>query len=260
MATEEYFKIVKALGKKKYRDKHSLFLVEGVRGCEELITSKFQIDHLFYTRSGLTNTRINKLLGDVESQEIKFEEISSEKMNYIANTVTSQDIIAIAKIPGLLPEIDLLTTNYVLCFESISDPGNLGTIIRTASWFGIDAIVLSKGSADAYNPKVVRSSSGGIFKIPIISDVTLLDFVNKAREADFEIFATLPQSGKSIHKIEFPKKVILMFGSEADGLSASLISAADTTLSIPTKGSAESLNLAVSCGIILGVMDYRSQG
>jgi len=260
MASKAYFKIVKSLNKKKFRNKHSLFLVEGIRGCEELIISDFQIDHIFYTSTGLSNPRIKNLLSNLVSRKFDHEEISPDEMNFIADAVTSQDIIAVAQIPSNLPEIDLLKTNLVLCFESISDPGNLGTIIRTASWFGVDAIVLSNGSSDVYNPKVVRSSSGGIFKIPVISDVALIDLIDEARKAEFEIIATLPKGGKSIQDIEFPKKALLMFGSEADGLPASLISAADTLLSIPAKRDAESLNLAMSCGIILGVMDNRSQG
>lgn len=259
MASEGYIKIARSLSKKKFRNKHSLFLVEGIRCCEELIASNYLIDHLFYTSSGLSNVRIKDLLADLDSQNISCEEISSEKMNFIADAVTSQDIIAIAQIPDSTLEIDLLNMNRVFCFESISDPGNLGTIIRTASWFGVDAIVLSTGSVDFYGPKVVRSSAGGLFNIPIINEVTLIDFLERAREADFEIIATLPHSGKSIHEIDFPNKALFMFGSEADGLSAPLISAADTLLSIQAKSTGESLNLAISCGIILGVMDSRSQ-
>jgi len=260
MASKAYFKIIKSLNKKKFRNKHSLFLVEGIRGCEELITSDFQTDHIFYTSTGLSNARIKNLLSNLVSRKIDHEEISPDEMNSIADAVTSQDIIAVAQKLNNFPEIDLLKMNLVLCLESISDPGNLGTIIRTASWFGVDAIVLSNGSLDVYNPKVVRSSSGGIFKIPVISDVALIDLIDEARKAEFEIIATLPKGGKSIQDIEFPKKALLMFGSEADGLPASLISAADTLLSIPAKRDAESLNLAMSCGIILGVMDNRSQG
>ena len=260
MTSEAYLKIVKLLNKKRFRNKHSLFLVEGIRGCEELLTSNFKTDHIYHTSSGLSNARIKNLLDNFESRKLNIKEIPPEEMNSIADTVTSQDIIAVAQIPSHLPEIDLSKTNRVLCFESISDPGNLGTIIRTASWFGIDAIVLSNGSVDVYNPKVVRSSSGGIFKIPIISDVALIDFINKTRKAGFEIMATLPHGGKSIHEIKFPKKALLIFGSEAGGLSAPIISAADVLLSIPARRAAESLNLAISCSIILGVMDYRSQG
>ena len=260
MASKEYLKIVESLNKKRARNKHSLFLVEGIRGCEELITSGFKTDHIFYTPSGLSNHRIKNLLNNLDSQVIDIEEISPDEMNSIADAATSQNIIAVAQIPSNLPEIDLSKKTRVLCFESISDPGNLGTIIRTASWFGFDAIVLSSGSVDVYNPKVVRSSSGGIFKIPVINDVTLIDFLNEARKAEFEILATLPHGGKSIHDIKFSKKTVLMFGSEADGLSAPLISAADTLLSIPAKRDAESLNLAISCGIILGVMDKGSHG
>ena len=135
----------------------------------------------------------------------------------------------------------------------------MGTIIRTASWFGIDAIILSGDSVDPYNPKVIRSSAGGIFKIPVLGDVTLLEFIDTSRNTGFEILATLPKNGKSVHELKFPEKSIILFGSEADGLSDPLISAADTLITIPAKISAESLNLAISCGIILGLMDNMQQ-
>ena len=259
MASKSYLKIVKSLNKKKFRNKHSLFLVEGIRGCEELIRSSFQADHIFYTASGVLNTRIKKLLAAFEPQGISSEEISPDEINFISDAVKSQNIIAVARLPMDPPRVDLSKMNRVLCLESISDPGNLGTIIRTASWFGIDAIVLSTGSVDVYSPKVVRSSSGGIFKIPILSDVALIEFIQEARVAAFEIIATLPQGGKSLREFEFAEKNLLIFGSEADGISARIISAADTLLSIPAERAAESLNLAVSCGIFLSLMDYKSR-
>ena len=259
MYSKAYLKIVKSLNKKKYRNQHSLFLVEGIRGCEELIKSDFHVDHIFYSAPGLSNTRIKKILDIIASNNINSYEISPEEMDDIADAVTSQSIIAVAQLPSDLIDINLSKMSKVLCLESISDPGNLGTIVRTASWFGVDAIILSSGSVDIYNPKVVRSSSGGIFNVPILNNVALIDFIREAKIAGFEIIATVPQGGKSLHNALFAEKSLLIFGSEADGISAPIISAADTLLSIPSKGTSESLNLAISCGIILGVMDFNSQ-
>jgi len=259
MYSKAYLKIVNSLNKKKYRNQHSLFLVEGIRGCEELIKSDFQVDHIFYSELGLSDTRIKNLLDIIGSNNINSYEISPEEMDDIADAVTSQRIIAVAQLPSNPIDINLSIMSKVLCLESISDPGNLGTIVRTASWFGVDAIIVSNGSVDIYNPKVVRSSSGGIFSVPILNNVALIDFMREAKIAGFEIIATVPHGGKSLHKVQFAEKSLLIFGSEADGISAPIISAADTLLSIPSKGTAESLNLAISCGIILGVMDFNSQ-
>lgn len=259
MYSKAYLKIVKSLNKKKYRYQHSLFLVEGIRGCEELIKSDFHVDHIFYSAPGSSDIRIKNLLDIIGSNNINSYEISPEEMDDIADAVTSQSIIAVAQLPSEPIDINLSKMSKVLCLESISDPGNLGTIVRTASWFGVDAIILSSGSVDIYNPKVVRSSSGGIFNVPILNNVTLIDFLREAKIAGFEIIATVPHGGQSLHKVLFAEKSLLIFGSEADGISAPIISAADTLLSIPSKGTAESLNLAISCGIILGVMDFNSQ-
>lgn len=259
MSSKAYLKIVKSLNTKKQRNKHSLFLVEGIRGCEELIKSEFKVDHIFYSAPGLSNPRIKGLIDILEAEKINCKEISPEEMNYIADAVTTQNIIAVAKLPSDSLKINLSKMSKVICLESISDPGNLGAIVRTASWFGVDAVVLSNGSVDVYNPKVVRSSSGAIFTVPIFSNVTLNDFLQEAKAANFQIIATIPHGGQSLHKTKFAEKSLLIFGSEADGISAPIISAADTLLSIPSKGTAESLNLAISCGIILGVMDYNSQ-
>jgi len=258
MSSKSYLKIVKSLNKKKYRNKHSLFLVEGIRGCEELIKSDFHVDNVFYSAPGLSDTRIKNLLDIIESNNINSHEISPKELNAISDAVTTQNIIAVAQLPSDTIQINLSNMSKILCLESISDPGNLGSIVRTASWFGVDAIVLSNGSVDAYNPKVVRSSSGGIFSVPILSNVALIDFIGEAKTAGFDIIATVPHGGQSLHKAAFAEKSLLIFGSEADGISTPIISEADILLSIPSQGTAESLNIAISCGIILGVMDYNS--
>ena len=258
MSSKAYLKIVKSLNKKKIRIKHSLFLVEGIRGCEELIKSNFKVDHMFYSAPGLSDTRIKKLLEITDADKINSSEISLGEMSSISDAVTTQNILAVAQLPSDPVNINLSKMSKVICLELISDPGNLGAIIRTAAWFGVDAIALSNGSVDAYNPKVVRSSSGSIFSVPILTNVTLTNFIQEAKFEGFEIIATVPHGGQSLSKIQFSDKSLLIFGSEADGISAPIISAAEALLSIPSKGTAESLNLAISCGIILGVMDHSS--
>lgn len=259
MSSKEYLKIVKSLDKKKNRIKHSLFLVEGIRGCEELVRSDFIVDHIFYSEAGLSNPRISELLSALDLKNIVSEKITQIELNTIADTVTTQDIIAVAQLPSHSIDINFSEMKKIICLESISDPGNLGTIIRTAFWFGVDAIILSSDSVDAFNPKVVRSSSGSIFNVPILRDVTLVDFIRSAKNAGFEIIATISHGGNSLHKFNFADKSLLIFGSEADGISSTIISEADKLLTIPSKKAVESLNLAISCGIILGVMDYKAK-
>ena len=164
-------------------------------------------------------------------------------------------MVAIVHLPEGTQSPNLTEMNGVLCLESISDPGNLGTIIRTAAWFGVDSIFLSSDSVDRFNPKVVRSSAGTIFRIHIFELSDLNEFFKTAAENGFTIIATTPHGGTSIYQYDFPAKSIILFGSEANGLSDDILSNSDITVSIPSKGSGESLNLAISCGIVLGMME-----
>lgn len=253
MITKNQIKLVKSLKHKKYRTQHSLFLVEGYRNCEELLKSDFSIQGFYYVGDSILSDRKVKLITDFKSATLNCESISSSEMSSISDSVTDQGMVAIVHLPEDIQLPDLQEIKNVLCLESISDPGNLGAIIRTAAWFGVDTIFLSSDSVDRFNPKVVRSSAGGIFQIPIFVISDLNDILYRAAENGFTIIGTVPRGGKSLYEYEFPERSIILFGTEATGLSNEIISKADVIISIPSKGRGESLNLAISCGIVLGV-------
>jgi len=255
MISKNQIKLITSLKHKKFRTQHSLFLVEGYRNCKESLKSDFLVQQFYFTDNSNQSERNSKLIAEFKNVVDICENISPAEMSSISDTVTDQGMVAIVHLPEEMKIPDIAEMNRVLCLESISDPGNLGAIIRTAAWFGVDSIFLSNDSVDRFNPKVVRSSAGALFQIPIFELSDLNEFVNIGADNGFTRIATTPHDGTSIYEFDFPSKSIILFGSEANGLSDDIMSNADAIISIPPKGSGESLNLAISCGIVLGIME-----
>ncbi len=254
MISKKYLKLISSLKFKKFRIQHSLFLVEGYRNCKELLSSGFSIEQFFSTEDAKKIQRNSNLISKFLGADIQCDLLSSSEMNSISDAVTSPGMAAVVHLPNEIPFRGLKNMKNILCLESISDPGNLGSILRTAAWFGVDSVFLSSDSVDRFNPKVVRSSAGAIFQLPIILKSDLNDILNSAAENGFKRIATAPIGGTSIYEFEFPTKSLIIFGSEANGLTDDILSNSDITISIPSSGMGESLNLAISCGIVLGMM------
>jgi len=176
MIFNSQIKLIKSLKQKKFRIQHSLFVVEGYRNCKESLRSDFLIQQFFYTDDSIQIERNSILIEEFKNNLNNCEKISATEMSSISDTVTNQGLLAIVHLPEESRSPDLTKMESILCLESISDPGNLGTIIRTAAWFGVDSIFLSSDSVDRFNPKVVRSSAGTIFQIPIFGMSDFKDF------------------------------------------------------------------------------------
>lgn len=223
---------------KKYREETGLFLIEGEKGVLEAINCGLELVRVFISE-GKETLGIENV---IETSEAVLSKISDAK--------TAPKIVAVAK----QPEQDfskLDSANKVVLLEGIKDAGNLGTILRTASAFGIDAVVLYGDTVDLYNPKTVRSAVGNLWKIPVfkIKDFTTLKkcFDNYSR------IATLPKGENVISLKEYSpeNKILLMFGSEADGLTEELKVYATKNLTIEMASDVESLNLSVSAAVIM---------
>lgn len=228
------------LQQKKYRDEKGLFLLEGFKAIEEAHLSGIKFDRVFVEK----NKKGKYLFLNCE-----FVETNEAVLKKISTTSTPPEIVGIAHQPK--NSFDKLGDNVVL-LENIRDLGNLGTIIRTSVAFGIDSIVLYGDTVDVYNPKVVRSAVGNLWKINIvqISDIEVL----KKYFSNYERFGTLPKSDNSeyLSKIKFSNKPkLIMFGSEADGLSDELKEFATGNITIEMKDNVESLNLSISAGVVL---------
>jgi len=238
---EKEVKRLSSLHVKKYREKYQQFLIEGSRLTYEALLADADVVTLFSV-SGVDEN----ISQATSARNIPIETIQEKQLRQISDTVSPSGIIGVCAIP----ENDLSSipkTDNCIFLDSISDPGNLGTIARTAAWFGIHQIVLSENSADPYNPKAVRGGMGAHFYTtfyPNISAEWLQSCGKKILVAD--------TGGDPIDAIEnIPEPWILVMGSEASGVSENILSIDHQKMSIPKFGKGESLNVAVAAGIIL---------
>lgn len=236
------------LKQKKYRTEIGEYLVEGLRNVEEAV--EYAITKMiFYVPSD--DPRLNKLLQRAAEKSIAVSETFEGYMAQISDTATPQGVIGVCKMPKTKLTDVFRPGKMVLVLDRIQDPGNLGTIIRTADAAGIGGIVSLVGTVDAYNPKVVRSAMGSIFHIPLAENVTEAEFLSCALEHRYITVATAMEGGTSIFDARPQDKVALIVGNEANGVSTTLLQSANARYYIPMKGRAESLNVAMAAGIIM---------
>ncbi len=234
MLSKSQIKLIKSLAQKKYRLKHSLFTVEGVKGITEFLNSDFKLHHIYSVSDAF------------EVPVHLFTKISNPELKRISQLKTPNKALAIFEMPTVKP-ID--TNGLIVALDSISDPGNLGTIIRLCDWFGISDLLCSENTVDCYNPKVVQATMGSFTRVNI-NYLELDAFLNTY---EFEKFGTF-MSGKSIYNQSLPNKGIVVLGNEANGISASVENKIDIKLGIPRFGklkATESLNVATATAIVL---------
>ncbi len=236
-------KLTASLSLKKHRDKTGKFLVEGDKCCDELFRSNLKISYIVISDEHKAKSTYYEY---AHSRKIPVYAADETTVKKISDAKTPQGVLCVADIPE--PDID--TNKSFIYLESIADPGNLGTIIRTADWFGIENIVLSKDSVDCYNPKVVRSAMGSLFRVNIKYVPDPLEYI-RIKFADFPAYAADVNAKAYMHDIEPPRKFGLLFGSEARGFSDETMSNLSSTYRIHGANNAESLNLAVTVGISL---------
>lgn len=234
-------KQVVKLQQKKYRDEEKKFLLEGFKPIEEALKSGIEIEHVFVEK---------KLGGKYSFLNLPFILTTEPVLKKISTTDSAPELVAVAK-QKIFTIDDIKSAKKVVLLENIKDSGNLGTILRTAKAFSQDAVILFGDTVDLYNPKCVRSAVGNLWKIPVVQ---IKDFeVLKSEFGSFERVATLPASENTINLKDFKVKspYLIMFGSEADGLSQELIDFSTKKLTIEMDKDVESLNLSVSVGVCL---------
>ncbi|KPL03183.1 MAG: hypothetical protein AMJ90_03845 [candidate division Zixibacteria bacterium SM23_73_2] len=237
---------------KKGRKEQKRFLVEGKRFCEELFNSSHKAELILYTLSFSKSKDGGKLLDDFGKKKVEIVQVKNEDIKKLSDTVMSQGIVAIAQMKIFsLDEGFLKNKKFVLALDSIKEPGNSGTILRTADTAGVDCVFFSKDCVELHNPKVLRSTMGSIFHLPIIEEVNLENVLPLLKKNGFKIYAADVKEGKFYDQIDYSSKACLIIGSESEGISKEILSLADERVRIPIYGKAESLNAAVACGIIL---------
>ncbi len=238
MISKQQAKFVKSLKLKKYRKKASCFLVEGAKNVIELLSSDYEIQNLYVTNKFLLETP-NHLLSNVDFQICTEKELAD-----IGTFQTNEYALAVANIKSV--SVDFSKENLILALDVVSDPGNLGTIIRIADWYGIKTIVASLSSADFYNPKVINASMGSFCRIDI-HYMELEYFLSS--NIDREVFGAMLK-GEDVHGVQVNKPSILLMGNESNGISSALNKFINRKITIPKFGHAESLNVAISTAII----------
>jgi TrmH family RNA methyltransferase len=231
--------LIERLREKKHRKDSGLFVVEGEKCVLELLNSDFEIREMWATRE-FTNAYQDKI-----KLKTKINLLDLGEIRKISNLEENHSVIAIA-LQKKYNEPTVNESKIILVLDGIKDPGNLGTIIRIADWYGIGDIVVSEDSVDTWNNKVISASMGSFTRVKIFQ-TNLFNFLNKQT---CPIFAgTL--NGKNSHKIEFPNTGILLMGSESHGISENIEHFITQKITIPRFGNAESLNVGVATGIIL---------
>lgn len=245
MLTKRELKYYSSLNKVKYRKIEQKFIVEGIKLVDEAIKSDYDCE-VIITSTTFADKHTNKLTKYKHSTIV--QTISDIDFSSIADTQTPQGILAIMDIP-LQRYIDETKRELVVALENISDPGNVGTIIRTCDWFGIKDIIISSNSVDIYNPKVIRSTMGSLFHLNIHVSENIYGTLKALQQNGKAILCT-DMSGENIYSFDKPKSSVLVFSNEANGPTEKLKEIADSIITIPKLGNAESLNVATAAAII----------
>ena len=244
----ELIKHIRKLKDKKYRDESNEYVVEGVKLVEEAVKENAKIKQIIVCED---TTRTYEIPTHIMLEIAKYECISvSDKIfNIITQVTNPQGIMAIIEKNAQNAKIDY-TQDIIVVLDDVQDPGNLGTILRTVDSIGLNQIIVSKGTADAFNSKVVRSTMGAIFRIKIIEVENLAQEIKEMRKHHFKLMVTSLQTKNSIYDIDFNKKIIVI-GNEANGVSKEIQDMADEKAKIPMLGRTESLNASVAAGVVM---------
>ncbi|WP_029283415.1 RNA methyltransferase [Pedobacter sp. R20-19] len=238
MLSKSQISFIKSLHQKKYRKENGLFLVEGIKSIREFISSDYRIDTIYYDKEQYQH--LPKLPANINLFEVNNAELSK-----ISTLQTPQGFLALVKIPETknIAKKDL-KNKFTLVLDGVQDPGNMGTIIRTADWFGFENIICSIDTVEAYNPKTVQATMGSLARIKIFYE----DLPAFLTQIDIPVFGAL-LDGNSIYETKWGEEGLVVLGNEGKGITAAVIKKINHPVTIPRIGAAESLNVAVSAAI-----------
>lgn len=250
--SNHHIKLAKSLLSRKYRKKEKLFILEGVRLVEEAVDAGTNIKYVLYSSKILSSLRGSLLLEKFQKLGIEAFLVEESIFEDLSDTENPQGILAVAEIiHSSFSHIDIGQESLILLIDGVQDPGNLGTMIRTACAAGASGVILTKGTVDLFNPKVIRATMGTIFQIPVIFDENnekILDFL---KSNGFRILVADAKGKRHYYESALIGPVVWVLGNEANGPGEFFQTYGDEILSIPLLGKAESLNVAVAAGILL---------
>ena len=244
----EYVKHIKKLKDKKYRDISREYIVEGIKMVAEAISENCKIKQIVICDDCEKTSNISKeQMYEIAKYDCIY--VTNKIFESITGVMNPQGILAVIEKDDIKQE-EIKQEDIILALDDIQDPGNLGTILRTADSVGLTQVLVSKGTADCYNPKVVRSTMGAIFRVKIIECENLVETLELLHKQKYEIVVSSLQTNNSIYDIKYNKKVLII-GNEANGVRREIQDMADKKVKIPMIGKTESLNASVATGIIL---------
>lgn len=246
MLTKSEIKKFSSLLTKKYRQREKKFIVEGRKLVEEGLNSSLHCDVVIASKS--FNIETAGILNVIQQKKIRIEIVNPSIFKKIGETKNPQGIAAVFQSPAIeKPNYD---SDIIIALEDVSDPGNLGSIIRTADWFGINEIILSPDCVDPLNPKVVRATMGAIFRVKCFAVKDFNETISHLKK-EGRLIVCADMFGENLYSYKKESKSIIIFGKESSGVSDATLKIADKRITIPGKGAAESLNVAAAAAIFL---------
>ncbi len=254
MFSKTVIKHLQQLQQKKFRKEFKEMVVEGVKGVTEAVKSEAEVILVIMEGNRRDDTEMKEILRYCDSDSIPYEFCGRMDVDKIKTTDTFPGVLAIVSQPDIMID-DLLDGTPIICLDGLKDPGNLGTIIRTADWFGVKNIILSEDAVDPYNDKVVRSTMGSIFRVNIFESEGLVRTLEELKKRGYKM-VSLEMKGEEIRDKEMgDKKCAYVFGSESHGVRPELEKLVDKRYTIPagsnSQNRAESLNVSIAVGVVL---------
>lgn len=242
----KYIKLALKLKQKKYREEEGKYIIEGIRFVEEAI-KEGSVEYIIYSQKLFKNADSERVM-DTNCPRY---EVENDLLKEICDTENPQGISAVVVKKAWQLDFYELNNSFVIIVDGVQDPGNLGTIIRTADAAGADAVIMTKGTVDAYNDKTLRSTMGSVFHIPILHFENFKELCKELRENGFEIYATSLEGSKYIYDCNFEGKAAVIIGNEANGIPLEHMEYVTQKIKIPMPGRAESLNAATAAAVVI---------
>jgi TrmH family RNA methyltransferase len=238
---------------KKYRDEWKIFMVEGTRLCQEALHSGWHVEAAFCSESFRSSESYKAFEKQLKKTSRPVTALKESSFKQLADTDQPQGILLVISIPTVnnTQPLNFSGNRLVLILDGLRDPGNMGTLIRSADWFGVSLIISSPDSVDYYNTKVVRASMGSIFHLKLTVSENISETILNLKAQKFQVISTSPASKKYLTDIRIKSPVALILGGEAEGISHDLQKIADENIAIKKYGQAESLNVSVANDILL---------
>ncbi len=245
----EIYKSFTRLYKRKHRDREGLYVIEGINLIEEAVKNGAVLRSIFI-RDDFDISALEHIISDSDD-DVPVYILSKVLFDRTADTETPQGIAAVSEKPECGEEIFFKETDNIIVLDRLQDPGNIGTVIRTADAAGFAGAVIIKGTADLFSPKTVRAAAGSLYRIRLLYADSPEDAVVRLRKYGRRIICTSPYADKLFYDVDMAEKAALVIGNEANGVSGELQDMADENVSLPMEGTIESLNAAVAAAVVM---------